>query len=232
MAKAQLPPAAARRTRKGEKKEDVVVAIDVDLTTPTGTQQTAEDDDELGTQPLTQQTQETTMMEEEEEPLTQQTQQTADTSGKAATTSSGKQGAAKEMALMVPEKVLTTKVLVQFDKNAGALDLSGDVGAVGRFLVNQKPKPKDKPKDEITIEDQVELRMDLKGQLYNCRLMPTCTTMVIRMEKTEAKVESIAADVLKLEHDAHTQQGRHLDSSALLATLEEKPAKSKKLKTS
>ena len=41
--------------------------------------------------------------------------------------------------------------------------------------------------------------------------MPTCTTMVIRMEKTEAKVESIAADVLKLEHDTYTQQGRHLD---------------------
>ena len=46
---------------------------------------------------------------------------------------------------------------------------------------------------------------------HHSRLMPTCTTMVIRMEKTEAKVESIAADVMQLEHDTFTQQGRHLD---------------------
>ena len=82
--------------------------------------------------------------------------------------------------------------------------------------------------------------MDLKGQLYNCRIMPTCTTMVISMQGTEAnrdvhyKVESLASDVMKLEHDAFTQQGQHLDSSALLAaaTSGEKPSANKKLKTS
>ena len=86
----------------------------------------------------------------------------------------GKQAAQpNDLVLMVPEKFLKTKVLVQFEKDSESLDLSGDFGAVGRFLVS-KHEAEDNAAaktatEDRTVDDQVEIRMDLKGQLYNCR---------------------------------------------------------------
>ena len=192
--KAASKPAVKPGAASEKLKKEDFGADTVDLITPTGTQQTAntqddEDDDDLLAMPLTQQTEEEEGEDEDEEPLTQPTQLTQESAGKATASIKvgSKQGgagggAAKDVVLMVPEKVLTTKVLLQFDKNSEGLDLSGDVGAVGRFLVNQKqqqqqqqPKLKSEeashqsPTEQPTLEDQVEIRMDLKGQIYSCR---------------------------------------------------------------
>ena len=190
-----------------------------DLTTPVGTQQTAED----GDPPFTQT--QTSLDEEEDDPLTQ-TQRSLDegpsqggageaTARKVVKGDARVSPAQKETILMISEKLSKTKVLVQFDEDSDAkLDLSGDIGAVGRFLVIGKAEGGANGGNgaELTT-DQVHLRMDLKGQMYNCRVLPTCTTMVMSLKDDEAKVESIATDLMRLEHDAHAQEGQHIDTS-------------------
>jgi len=167
----------------------------------------------------------------EEEPLTQtqqtvdETVNTCDTGG--ASKGGGGGGVNSEYVVTIPEKgVSRTRVLVQFDKNSQSkLDLSGDVGAVGRFLVTKGGKRLDfgvgkaydaaKHGKQSLLEDNIEIRMDLKGQMYNCTVVPTCTTMILKVDKgKDAKVESMATDVLRLDQDVYTQEGRHHDSSA------------------
>ena len=197
-----------------------------DLTTPVGTQQTAED----GDPPFTQT--QTSLDEEDDDPLTQ-TQRSLDDgpsqggAGEATARKGRVSPAQKETILMIPEKLSKTKVLVQFDEASDAkLDLSGDIGAVGRFLVIGKAAAcgvkgekgeKGANGAELTT-DQVHLRMDLKGQMYNCRVLPTCTTMVMSLKDDEAKVESIATDLMRLDHDAHAQEGQHIHTSNTGAT--------------
>ena len=212
-AEARKNSSKRKRVAKEEppEKREPQVAFDLTDDTPTPTQQTLDED-------LV---------------LTQQTQQTDATEGtqdyeKPASSQPG--GRSSEFVVVLPEKgVSRTKVLVQFDKNSSSkLDLSGDVGAVGRFLVTKKgrriewkggkPYERGKDGDQSMLEGGVELRVDLKGQLYNCSVVPTCTTMVLKVDKAkdarEATVESIATDVLRLDQDVYTHEGRHHDSSA------------------
>jgi len=201
-----------KRVAKEEpEKPEPQVAFDLTDDTPTPTQQTLDED-----LVLTQQT--------------QQTDKTEGTQDYEKPTSSQPGGRSSEFVVVLPEKgVSRTKVLVQFDKNSSSkLDLSGDVGAVGRFLVTKKgrriewkggkPYERGKDGDQSMLEGGVELRVDLKGQLYNCSVVPTCTTMVLKVDKAkdarEATVESIATDVLRLDQDVYTHEGRHHDSSA------------------
>lgn len=58
-----------------------------------------------------------------------------------------------------------------------ALDLSGDVGAVGRFSVLKKPGG-----------DGDNMFLDLKGVMYRATIVPSTTFMVVNLGPTEAKV--------------------------------------------
>jgi hypothetical protein len=69
-------------------------------------------------------------------------------------------------------------VLVECEgEGENALDLSGDVGAVGRFSVLKKPGGEGE-----------NMFLDLKGVMYHATIVPSTTFMVVNLGPTEAKV--------------------------------------------
>jgi hypothetical protein len=71
-----------------------------------------------------------------------------------------------------------------------ALDLSGDMGAVGRFSVCQGQ-----------AKDDEELLLDLKGVIYKTTIVPSNTFFLVNVGQTEAKVGEHIDQYLFAHHD-------------------------------
>ena len=85
----------------------------------------------------------------------------------------------------MPAAVNRNKVLFELEGTGEAVDLEGDVGVVGRLL-----------------SESNSMQMDLKGVVYNARILPTPASVVIlAVNQTEAKVESVANDFVQLRED-------------------------------
>mmetsp|Transcript_15596 Transcript_15596/g.21556 ORF Transcript_15596/g.21556 Transcript_15596/m.21556 type:complete len:299 (+) Transcript_15596:23-919(+) len=90
--------------------------------------------------------------------------------------------AASHLPLILPDKVVRTKVLVECPGDNEATDLDGDIGSVGRFNI---------------IGGHMQL--DLKGVIYNATIVPSYTFCVVNVGPTEAKIEAIMNDFVQLE---------------------------------
>ncbi|KAJ4816111.1 double-stranded DNA binding protein [Rhynchospora pubera] len=91
----------------------------------------------------------------------------------------------QRLPLVFPEKVQRTKALVECDGDS--IDLSGDVGAVGRLVISDGPNGRD------------DLLLDLKGTLYKSTIVPSRTFCIVSVGQTEAKIEAIMNDFIQLE---------------------------------
>eukprot|EP00899_Mesostigma_viride_P022383 jgi/Mesvir1/3329/Mv13714-RA.1 len=109
-----------------------------------------------------------------------------------------------EMPLLLPEKVDTGKVLVEVKDTDGALDLSGDAGAVGRVRVEKQAGG---APDKIFV--------DLKGVLYLAEIVPSTSFMVVSLGATEAKVESIMSDFMRLKEEGNIFQTETMEGGNL-----------------
>eukprot|EP00887_Chlorella_sp_A99_P004893 scaffold4.g4893.t1 len=107
----------------------------------------------------------------------------------------GIHAAAREMVVVLPEKLGQTKLLVELEAGGdahGATDLSGDSGAIGRLLVRG---PAAEP----------ELQLDLKGVLYTATVVPCPVTLaIVHMGASEAKVEALLSEFVQLRALADT----------------------------
>ena len=91
-----------------------------------------------------------------------------------------------ELPLLVPAALNRSKVFFECEGTGEAVDLEGDVGVVGRLLT-----------------ESTSVQMDLKGVVYDARILPTPTSIVIlAVNATEAKVESVSNDFVQLRMDA------------------------------
>ena len=91
-----------------------------------------------------------------------------------------------ELPLLVPAALNRAKVFFECEGTGEAVDLEGDVGVVGRLLTESS-----------------SVQMDLKGVVYDARILPTPTSIVIlAVNATEAKVESVCNDYVQLRVDA------------------------------
>ncbi|CAJ1974509.1 unnamed protein product [Sphenostylis stenocarpa] len=88
------------------------------------------------------------------------------------------------LPLMLSEKVHRTKALIECQGDS--IDLSGDVGAVGRIIVS-----------DSTSGDQ-EMYLDLKGTIYKTSIVPCRTFCVVSFGQSEAKIEAIMNDFIQL----------------------------------
>lgn len=88
------------------------------------------------------------------------------------------------LPLVLPEKVQRTKALVECDGDT--IDLSGDVGAVGRIIVSDGPS------------GDHEMLLDLKGTIYKTTILPSRTFCVVSFGPSEAKVEAVMNDFIQL----------------------------------
>ncbi|KAG1331973.1 DNA-binding protein BIN4 [Cocos nucifera] len=89
------------------------------------------------------------------------------------------------LPLVFPDKVQRSKALVECDGDS--IDLSGDVGAVGRIVISNGPA------------GNQEMLLDLKGTLYKSTIVPSRTFCIVSVGQSEAKVEAIMNDFIQLE---------------------------------
>ncbi|XP_048617926.1 DNA-binding protein BIN4 [Brassica napus] len=90
-------------------------------------------------------------------------------------------GSNSRLPLVLSEKVNRTKVLVECEGDS--IDLSGDMGAVGRVVVSD------------TTED---VYLDLKGTIYKSTIVPSRTFCIVNVGQSEAKIEAIMNDFIQL----------------------------------
>ncbi|KAF6251998.1 hypothetical protein COO60DRAFT_566783 [Scenedesmus sp. NREL 46B-D3] len=96
-----------------------------------------------------------------------------------------------ELQLILPEKLVRHKVLIELEPAPHqATELSGDAGAVGRLVASSS-----------TAEDG-QFKLDLKGVIYQATVLPLAgTVMVVNIGPTEAKVESVLNDFVRLREE-------------------------------
>ncbi|CAM8908833.1 unnamed protein product [Rhodiola kirilowii] len=87
------------------------------------------------------------------------------------------------MPLVLPEKVQRSKVLVECEGDS--IDMSGDMGAVGRVMISDAPSGK-------------EMYLDLKGTMYKTTIVPSRTFCIVNFGQSEAKIEAIMNDFIQL----------------------------------
>ncbi|GIL75939.1 hypothetical protein Vretimale_5514 [Volvox reticuliferus] len=114
---------------------------------------------------------------------------------------------AGKLPIMLPERLNRNKVLLELpsapasgEQYHGAADLSGDSGAVGRIVVlGSGASGKGAAAAGDSDGSGLQLQVDLKGVLYNAWVLPLATTaMVLNIGPTEAKVESLFNDFIRL----------------------------------
>ncbi|XP_006646880.1 DNA-binding protein BIN4 [Oryza brachyantha] len=91
----------------------------------------------------------------------------------------------QRLPLIIPDKVQRTKALIECDGDS--IDLSGDIGAVGRIVISNSPN------------GNQDLLLDLKGTVYKSTIVPSRTFCVVSVGQTEAKIEAIMNDFIQLE---------------------------------
>ncbi|KAL6888659.1 hypothetical protein ACP4OV_009685 [Aristida adscensionis] len=91
----------------------------------------------------------------------------------------------QRLPLIFPDKVQRSKALIECDGDS--IDLSGDVGAVGRIVVSNSPT------------GNQDLLLDLKGTVYKTTIVPSRTFCVVSVGQSEAKIEAIMNDFIQLE---------------------------------
>ncbi|RLN08925.1 DNA-binding protein BIN4 isoform X1 [Panicum miliaceum] len=93
--------------------------------------------------------------------------------------------ASQRLPLIFPDKVQRSKALIECDGDS--IDLSGDIGAVGRIVVSNGPT------------GSQDLLLDLKGTIYKATIVPSRTFCVVSVGQSEAKIEAIMNDFIQLE---------------------------------
>ncbi|KAF0925141.1 hypothetical protein E2562_015416 [Oryza meyeriana var. granulata] len=91
----------------------------------------------------------------------------------------------QRLPLIIPDKVQRSKALMECDGDS--IDLSGDIGAVGRIVISNSPN------------GNQDLLLDLKGTIYKSTIVPSRTFCVVSVGQTEAKIEAIMNDFIQLE---------------------------------
>ena len=98
---------------------------------------------------------------------------------------------------------------MQCEGQGDAVDLDGDVGAVGRFYCNRRAlaargrPPLQRVTLPLCVRSDGAMRLDLKGVIYRASLQPCATLLVVRVDEAEtARVESVGNAFMALEEEA------------------------------
>ncbi|CAM0946918.1 unnamed protein product [Alopecurus aequalis] len=107
----------------------------------------------------------------------------------------------QRLPLIMSDKVQRSKALVECDGDS--IDLSGDIGAVGRIVISNGPT------------GNQDLLLDLKGTVYKSTIVPSRTFCVVSMGQTEAKIEAIMNDFIQLEPHSNLFQAETMMEGTL-----------------
>ncbi|CAL0327534.1 unnamed protein product [Lupinus luteus] len=96
------------------------------------------------------------------------------------------------LPLMLSEKVHRTKALIECEGDS--IDLSGDMGAVGRIVVSDSPS------------GDKEMYIDLKGTIYKTSIVPCRTFCIVSFGQSEAKIEAVMNDFIQLKPQSNVYE--------------------------
>ncbi|XP_020969219.1 LOW QUALITY PROTEIN: DNA-binding protein BIN4-like [Arachis ipaensis] len=105
------------------------------------------------------------------------------------------------LPLVLSEKVQHTKALVECQGDS--IDLSGDVGAVGRVIIS-----------DSASRDQ-EMQLDLKETIYKTSIVPCRTFCVVSFGQSEVKIEAIMNDFIQLEPQSNVYEAETMVEGTL-----------------
>ncbi|GKU88920.1 hypothetical protein SLEP1_g3129 [Rubroshorea leprosula] len=105
------------------------------------------------------------------------------------------------LPLVLPEKVHRSKALVECEGDS--VDLSGDVGAVGRVVI---PDPS---------SENHEMFFDLKGTIYKTTIVPSRTFCIVSFGQSEAKIEAIMNDFIQLRPQSNVYEAETMVEGTL-----------------
>ncbi|XP_073145693.1 uncharacterized protein [Henckelia pumila] len=113
----------------------------------------------------------------------------------------GPQATSSRLPLLLSEKVQRLKALVECEGDA--IDLSGDVGAVGRVVISDDPS------------SNHEMFLDLKGTVYKTTIVPSRTFCVVSFSQSEAKIEAIMNDFIQLKPQSNVYEAETMVEGTL-----------------
>ncbi|XP_022140828.1 DNA-binding protein BIN4 isoform X2 [Momordica charantia] len=105
------------------------------------------------------------------------------------------------LPLVLSDKVHRLKALVECEGTS--IDLSGDVGAVGRVVVSDSSFAKN------------ELCLDLKGTIYRAAIVPSRTFCIVSFGQSEAKMECIMNDFIQLKAESNIDEAETMVEGTL-----------------
>ncbi|XP_059628878.1 DNA-binding protein BIN4 [Cornus florida] len=105
------------------------------------------------------------------------------------------------LPLVLSEKVHRSKALVECEGES--IDLSGDMGSVGRLVISDNP----------TVND--EMFIDLKGTIYKTTIVPSRTFCVVSLGQAEAKIEAIMNDFIQLKPQSNVYEAETMVEGTL-----------------
>ncbi|KAL2339520.1 hypothetical protein Fmac_007460 [Flemingia macrophylla] len=105
------------------------------------------------------------------------------------------------LPLMLSEKVHRTKALIECQGDS--IDLSGDMGAVGRIIISDSPSG-----------DQ-EMYLDLKGTIYKTSIVPCRTFCIVSFGQSEAKIEAVMNDFIQLKPQSNVYEAETMVEGTL-----------------
>lgn len=103
--------------------------------------------------------------------------------------------------LVLPEKVNRLKALVECEDS---IDISGDVGAVGRVVISNSSSSGNK-----------EMFLDMKGIMYKTTIVPSRTFCVVSFGQSEAKIEAIMNDFIQLKPQSNVYEAETMVEGTL-----------------
>ncbi|KAJ9167211.1 hypothetical protein P3X46_021877 [Hevea brasiliensis] len=105
------------------------------------------------------------------------------------------------LPLLLPEKVSRSKALVECEGDS--IDLSGDVGAVGRVVIPD------------ASSGNHDMYLDLKGTIYRTTIVPSRTFCVVSFGQSEAKIEAIMNDFIQLKAQSNVYEAETMVEGTL-----------------
>ncbi|KAH6813621.1 double-stranded DNA binding protein [Perilla frutescens var. frutescens] len=113
----------------------------------------------------------------------------------------GLQVSSSRLPLLLSEKVQRSKALVECEGDS--IDLSGDVGSVGRIVISDDSSKKH------------EMFLDLKGTIYKTTIVPSRTFCVVSFGQSEAKIEAIMNDYIQLKPQSNIYEAETMVEGTL-----------------
>ncbi|KAL0317895.1 UNVERIFIED_CONTAM: DNA-binding protein BIN4 [Sesamum angustifolium] len=120
----------------------------------------------------------------------------------------GLQGSSSRLPLLLSEKVQRSKALVECEGDS--IDLSGDVGSVGRIVVSDDPS-----KNHEMFLDLKGIATFIPGTIYKTTIVPSRTFCVVSFGQSEAKIEAIMNDYIQLKPQSNVYEAETMVEGTL-----------------